>query len=341
MLYSLARTALFRLDPERAHDLALKSLAALGSGAAMLGSPPEAHESRQVMGLDFPNPVGVAAGLDKNGEYIDALAALGFGFVEIGTVTPRPQPGNPKPRIFRLVEREAIINRLGFNNHGVEKLLENVARARFRGILGINIGKNFDTPIERAADDYLACLDAVYAAASYVTVNISSPNTRNLRDLQSPERLGELLAAIMVRRDALAARHGKFKPVALKIAPDLDDEQVTAIAELALAYKVDALIATNTTVAREEIAGEPLAAETGGLSGRPVFRRSTSVLARLAKALRGRVPLIGVGGILSGADAHAKIDAGASLIQLYTGFIYRGPALVAEARKALALRATL
>jgi dihydroorotate dehydrogenase len=340
MLYSLARTALFKLDPETAHDLALKSLAALGPGARVLGSAPGTRESVSVMGLDFPNPVGLAAGLDKNGDYIDALAALGFGFLEIGTVTPRPQPGNPRPRMFRLVGHQAIINRLGFNNHGVEKLLANVARAKFRGILGINIGKNFDTPIERAADDYLACLDAVYAAASYVTINISSPNTRNLRDLQSPERLGELLAAIMARREELAARHGKAKPIAVKIAPDLDDEQVSAIAALALTHRVDALIATNTTVSREEIAGDPLATETGGLSGRPLFRRSTSVRARLHKTLKGRIPVIGVGGILSGADAHAKTDAGASLVQVYTGFIYRGPALVAEARKALARRST-
>ena len=338
MLYSLARTALFRLDPEAAHDLALKSLAALRPGMALLASPPAVSESRQVMGLEFPNPVGLAAGLDKNGEYIDGLAALGFGFLEIGTVTPRPQPGNAKPRMFRLVGHEAIINRLGFNNDGVEKLVANVARARFRGILGINIGKNFDTPIERAADDYLACLEAVYAAASFVTVNISSPNTHNLRDLQSPEHLAHLLAAVMARRDALAERHGAVKPIAVKIAPDLDDEQVAAIARLAIDNRVDALIATNTTVSREEIAGDPLSGEAGGLSGRPLFRRATSVLARLHKALKGRIPIIGVGGILSGADAHAKIDAGASLVQVYTGFIYRGPALVAEARKALAWR---
>ena len=335
MLYSLARTALFKLDPEVAHDLTLKSLARLGAGAGVLGAGSSHGESRRVMGLDFANPVGLAAGLDKNGEYIDALGALGFGFLEIGTVTPRPQPGNPKPRMFRLVDREALINRLGFNNLGVERLLENVARASWKGVLGINIGKNFDTPLERAAEDYLACLDAVYAAASYVTVNISSPNTRNLRDLQSPERLGELLAAIMGRGESLAAKHGKRKPIAVKIAPDLDDEQIDAVARLAVEHRVDALIATNTTVARDEVAGHALAAEAGGLSGRPLFARSTAVLAKLARSLDGAIPLIGVGGILSGADARAKIDAGAALVQMYTGFVYRGPALIAAARRAL------
>jgi len=335
MLYTLARKALFKLDPEVAHDVALKSLARMGAAAGVLGAGASRVEARHVMGIDFPNPLGVAAGLDKNGEYIDALGALGFGFVEIGTVTPRPQPGNPKPRLFRLVDEKALINRLGFNNLGLEQLLRNVERARWKGVLGINIGKNFDTPLERAADDYLACLDAVYAAATYVTVNISSPNTKNLRDLQSPERLGELLGAVMERGAALAARHGKRKPIAVKIAPDLDDEQVDAIARLAIEHRVDALIATNTTVARDEIAGHRLAGEAGGLSGRPLFKRSTAVLAKLARALGGQVPLIGVGGILSGADARAKIDAGASLVQLYTGFIYRGPELIAEARRAL------
>jgi dihydroorotate dehydrogenase len=335
MLYSLARTALFKLDPEVAHDVALKSLARMGAAAALLGAGESRAESRRVMGIDFPNPVGLAAGLDKNGEYIGAMGALGFGFVEIGTVTPRPQPGNPKPRLFRLVEDEAIINRLGFNNLGVERLLRNVERASWKGVLGINIGKNFDTPIERASDDYLACLEAVYAAASYVTVNISSPNTKNLRDLQSPERLGELLGAVMRRGEALAARYGQRRPIAVKIAPDLDDGQVEAIAALAIEHRVDALIATNTTVSRDDIAGRRLAMEAGGLSGRPLFRRSTAVLAKLAGALGGKIPLIGVGGILSGEDARAKIDAGASLVQVYTGFIYRGPSLIADARKAL------
>jgi len=341
MLYSLARSALFRLDPEVAHHLALKSLCALGPGAALLGAGADRKESRRVMGIDFPNPVGLAAGLDKDGEYIDGLAALGFGFLEIGTVTPRPQPGNPKPRMFRLEAHEAIINRLGFNNVGVEQLLRNVGRASFRGVLGINIGRNFDTPNERAADDYLAGLDAVYDRATYVTVNISSPNTKDLRDLQSPEALDALLGAILQRRDALAKRYpaadapARGKPLLLKIAPDLDDEQIAAIAGLAVKHGVDGLIATNTTIDRDLVKDHRHGAEAGGLSGRPVFVKSTAILRKLAAALAGRVPLIGVGGILSGEDARAKIDAGASLVQLYTGFIYRGPALIADARRAL------
>jgi dihydroorotate dehydrogenase len=335
MLYRLARAALFQLDPEAAHDLALKSLAALGPAAAILGPGAATGESRNVMGLAFPNPVGLAAGLDKNGAYIDALAALGFGFIEIGTVTPRPQPGNPKPRMFRLEEHEALINRLGFNNDGVERLLRNVERAAYRGILGINIGKNFDTPIERAAEDYIAGLDAVYDRASYVTVNISSPNTKNLRDLQSSERLDELLGAIMTRRAQLAQRYARTKPVALKVAPDLDESQVEAIATLAGKHGVDAIIATNTTVSREGVAGHRHALQTGGLSGRPLFARATEVLAAFQRRVGTRLALIGVGGILSGADARAKVDAGASLVQVYTGFIYRGPDLVAQARRAL------
>ncbi len=335
MFYSLARAALFRLDPEVAHDLALKSLSTLGPAAALLGAGADKGEERVVMGLTFPNPVGLAAGLDKNGAYVDALAALGFGFIEIGTVTPRPQPGNTKPRMFRLEEHEALINRLGFNNDGVERLLRNVERASFTGILGINIGKNFDTPNDRAADDYLACLDAVYARASYVTVNISSPNTQNLRELQSSERLDELLGALMSRRESLAARHGAMKPLLVKLAPDLDDAQVASIAALAVTHRVDGLIATNTTVARDAVAGHRHAAQLGGLSGRPLFAASTKVLAKLAFELQGRVPLIGVGGIASGADARAKIEAGANLVQVYTGFIYRGPELIAEGRRAL------
>ena len=341
MLYALARTALFRLDPEVAHDLALKSLAALGRRAGWLGAGASAGESCRVMGLDFPNPVGLAAGLDKNGEYVDALAALGFGFIEVGTVTPRPQPGNPRPRLFRLEEHEALINRLGFNNQGVERLLRNVERASFRGILGINIGKNFDTPIERAAEDYLACLDAVYGRASYVTVNISSPNTKDLRELQSGERLAELLAALMEKRAALAGRHGATKPLLVKVAPDLDEAQVESIAELAIAHRVDGIIATNTTVSREGVMGHRHGFEAGGLSGRPLMVPATRILRRFAEALHGRVPLIGVGGILSGADASAKVEAGASLVQVYTGFIYRGPALIAEARRALRAARTL
>ena len=335
MLYKLARSALFRLDPEVAHDLTLKSLSAMGPGAALLGAGADRGAPLRVMGIDFPNPVGLAAGLDKNGEHLDALGALGFGFLEIGTVTPRPQPGNPKPRMFRLEEHAAIINRLGFNNVGVEQLLRNVERAAFEGVLGINIGKNFDTPIERAADDYVACLEAVYARATYVTVNISSPNTKNLRDLQSSEALDHLLGAVMARRTALARRHGKVKPLLVKVAPDLDGAQIDAIAKLAVKHAVSGLIATNTTVSREAVKGHRHELQTGGLSGRPLFTQATDVLHRFSRALGGRIPLVGVGGILSGEDARAKIEAGASLVQLYTGFIYEGPDLIAQGRRAL------
>ncbi len=335
MLYRIARAALFQLDPETAHDVAMKTMCALGPAAALLGAGADRGESRKVMGIDFPNPVGLAAGFDKNGEYLDALHALGFGHLEAGTVTPRPQPGNPKPRLFRLVEHDAIINRMGFNNVGVERFLRNVEKSAFRGVLGINIGKNFDTPMERAADDYLLCLDAVYGRATYIAVNISSPNTKNLRDLQSKEKLDELLAAIMARRDSLAAATGAKKPLAVKIAPDLDDDQVEAIAELAVKHRLDGLIATNTTIGRRGVESHPLATQAGGLSGRPVFEPSTAVLRKLAGHLKGRVPLIGVGGIFTGADAKAKIDAGASLVQVYTGFIFRGPDVIADARRAL------
>ena len=335
MLYALARAALFRLDPETAHDFALKSLRALGPAARLLGQAPDgAGEACTVMGLAFPNRVGLAAGLDKNGEYLGALGALGFGHVEIGTVTPRPQPGNARPRLFRLEAHEALINRFGFNNVGVEQLLRNVEASGYRGVLGINIGKNAATPLERATDDYLACLDAVYARADYVTVNISSPNTKNLRDLQSKERLGELLAALRERRARLAG-DARAKALVVKIAPDLDEAQLDAVADLALEHGIDGLIATNTTLSRDGVQSHACAAEAGGLSGKPLFARSTDVLRRLSARLEGRVPLIGVGGVLSGADARAKIDAGASLVQVYTGFIYRGPELIAEARRAI------
>ena len=332
--YSLVRPALFALDPETAHELTIAALAKAGP-LASLGCGKTAGRAVEVMGLKFPNPVGLAAGLDKNGEAIDGLAALGFGFIEIGTVTPRPQPGNPKPRMFRLPEAEAIINRMGFNNHGVAALVENVKRAKYRGILGINIGKNADTPIERAADDYLACLDAVYAHASYVTVNISSPNTKNLRDLQSADALGALLAQLKQRQSELAQTHGRYVPIALKIAPDLDDEQIAAIADLLRRHRMDAVIATNTTLARDQVANLAHGQETGGLSGAPVREKSTAVIRALAGLLQEEVPIIGVGGILCGADAREKISAGAKLVQVYTGLIYRGPALVRECIQAL------
>ena len=288
------------------------------------------------MGLQFPNRVGLAAGLDKNAAHIDGLAALGFGFIECGTVTPRPQPGNPKPRLFRLPDAEALINRLGFNNDGVERFLANANRASWRGILGLNIGKNFDTPNARAAADYVACLRAVYARASYVTVNVSSPNTKGLRDLQSEEALDGLLGVLKAEQKALADRHGKYTPIAVKIAPDLTPAALDGIARLLVRRKVDGVIATNTTIARDAVKGRPGADEAGGLSGRPLRAQATAVVARLAKALDGALPIIGVGGILSGADAKEKIDAGATLVQLYTGLIYRGPDLVSECARALA-----
>jgi dihydroorotate dehydrogenase len=287
------------------------------------------------MGLTFPNPVGLAAGLDKNGAYIDALAALGFGFIEVGTVTLRPQPGNPKPRLFRVKEAQGIINRFGFNSLGVDALVENVKRSKYKGILGINIGKNFDTPNEHAVDDYLFCLRKVYAYASYVVVNISSPNTKNLRALQEKEALADLLAALKAEQARLADTHRKYVPIALKIAPDLDENQVNEIADLLLEHSMDGVIATNTTVARDSIKGLPHADEAGGLSGAPLREKSTTVIRQLAQRLQGRIPIIGVGGILSGEDALEKIAAGASLVQIYSGLVYRGTGLIAEICKTL------
>lgn len=334
-MYALIRKALFALDAESAHGIALKGLSlAHGAGLSGLLAPRVPDCPVEVMGLRFPNPVGLAAGLDKNGDHIDALAALGFGFIEIGTITPRPQPGNPRPRLFRLPEADAIINRMGFNNAGVAHLLARVRASRFRqagGILGINIGKNAVTPIEQAAEDYLYCLDQVYAEASYVTVNISSPNTKNLRELQKDEALDDLLARLKARQETLAQQHGRYVPMTLKIAPDLDDLQITAIADALRRHRMDGVIATNTTLARDGVAGLPHGDEAGGLSGRPVFAKSTDVLRKLATALAGEVPIIGVGGICTGQDAAAKIAAGAQLVQVYSGFIYRGPPLIAEA----------
>ena len=335
-MYSLARPFLFCLDAEKAHDLGLAALeAAYRTGLNPLLASRPAPLPTRVFGIDFPNPVGLAAGLDKNAAHIDALAALGFGFIEVGTVTPRPQPGNPKPRMFRLPEHEAVINRLGFNNGGVDALLRNVEKAKFSGVLGINIGKNKDTPNERAVDDYLHCLDRVYARASYVTVNISSPNTQGLRDLQEEEALKRFLGRLRERQELLAAEHGKRTPMLLKIAPDLREEEMDAIAEVVLAAGMDGLICTNTTVARDAVVGDRHAGEAGGLSGRPVFTRSTAVLRGMAQRLGGKLPLVGVGGILDGSDAVAKIAAGAILVQCYTGLVYRGPALVGACVEAL------
>jgi len=345
MIYPLLRKFFFALDAETAHGVGMAGIDfAKATGIACLLARPVAPDPVTVMGLEFPNPVGLAAGLDKNGEHVDALAAQGFGFIEIGTVTPRAQPGNPKPRLFRIPEKQAIINRMGFNNDGVEKLLSNIAGARFAregGVLGINIGKNFDTPIEKAADDYLLCLERVYTAASYVAVNISSPNTKNLRELQRDDALDALLGSLKAAQARLADRHGRYVPLALKVAPDLEDAQIQAIAALLRQHRMDGVIATNTTLSRAGVEGMPNAEQAGGLSGAPVLALSTAVICKLAAALGGEVPIVGVGGIMNGDDAAAKIAAGASLVQFYTGFIYRGPELVAEAAAAIAKQRTL
>ncbi|MBS0568309.1 MAG: quinone-dependent dihydroorotate dehydrogenase [Proteobacteria bacterium] len=335
-MYALARPFLFCLDAERAHDLALASIeAAYRTGLnPLLALKPESLPTR-VLGIDFANPVGLAAGLDKNGAYVDALAALGFGFIEVGTTTPRAQAGNPKPRMFRLPEYEAVINRLGFNNGGVDALVRNVERAKFDGVLGINIGKNKDTPNERAVDDYLHCLERVYARASYITVNISSPNTQGLRDLQEEETLKRFIGTLRERQEQLAARHGARKPMLLKIAPDLSDGELDGIAGVLLATKIDGLICTNTTIARDAVAGARFADEAGGLSGKPLRNRATAVLHGMAQRLGGKVPLVGVGGITRGADAAEKFAAGASLVQFYSGLVFRGPALIGECVEAL------
>lgn len=336
-MYDLARKALFCLDAETSHELTLDLLGAgerLGLIRPFINTIP--NNPVEVMGLTFPNPVGMAAGLDKNGDCFNALGQLGFGFVEIGTITPRPQPGNPKPRLFRLPEHQGIINRMGFNNKGVEHLVARVKRRRFDGILGINIGKNFDTPVERAADDYRLCMQAVYEHADYITVNISSPNTPGLRDLQFGESLKSLLSEVKSEQLLLQQQHGRYVPVAVKIAPDMDDVAVQQVAEVLLNSGLDGVIATNTTISREGVESSTHANETGGLSGAPVRDKSTVVIARLAEALDGKLPIIGVGGILDGEDAVEKIEAGASLVQIYSGFIYRGPELVREAAEAIA-----
>ena len=340
MLYSLIRKFFFALDAETAHGIGMGGVSLLNAtGLAGLLAKPVAPCPVDVMGLRFPNPVGLAAGLDKNGDHIDGLAALGFGFIEIGTITPLPQPGNPRPRLFRIPDALGIVNRMGFNNAGVDRLLENVRAAEFPkrgGILGINIGKNAATPMERAVDDYLLGLEKVYSAASYVAVNISSPNTKNLRELQKDEALDDLLARLKARQAELADRHGRYVPMALKIAPDLDTAQIAAIADALRRHRIDGVIATNTTLSRAGVEGMPNAEEAGGLSGAPVFRKSTDVLRQLSGALRGEVPIIGVGGIMSGADTAEKVRAGASLVQFYSGFIYRGPELVGEVAETLA-----
>ena len=345
--YGLTRPFLFSLDPETAHEHTI-ALLARGAGTPLQWAwcNPRVSDPVTLAGLHLPNRVGLAAGLDKNARAIDGLAAMGFGFVEVGTVTPLAQPGNPKPRMFRLPARQALINRMGFNNEGLQAFVANVKNSRFNStsrnldagqhlILGLNIGKNATTPIERATDDYLAGLAGVYPWADYVTVNISSPNTKNLRELQSDAALHALLAALKSRQGELAAEHGKRVPLFLKIAPDLDESQVQAIADALRQHAIEGVIATNTTLARDAVQGLPHAGEAGGLSGAPVREASNRVIRQLRAALGKDFPIIGVGGILSGADAVAKIEAGADAVQIYTGLIYKGPALVHEVAQAL------
>lgn len=335
-LYPLLRPALFALDAETAHLATLKLLNfAHQTGLEKLVAAPNIEKPVTVMGLTFKNPLGLAAGLDKNGDHIDSLASLGFGFIEIGTVTPRPQPGNPKPRLFRLPEHQAIINRMGFNNKGVDHLLEQVKNAHYQGVLGINIGKNFDTPIENATEDYLIGLRKSYALASYVTINISSPNTKNLRQLQQGDEIKNLLSALKNEQLLLEKQHGNYVPVVVKIAPDLSDDEISHIANLLLEFGMDGVIATNTTLDRSLIQNHPLAVEAGGLSGAPVKEKSTYVVKKLAEVFNGKLPIIAAGGVLTAEDAQEKLAAGASLVQIYSGFIYKGPQLISDILESL------
>jgi dihydroorotate dehydrogenase len=335
--YSLIRPLLFALEPERAHRLTFSVLDRLAKTSLVDHlTGPRCVQPFEMMGIRFANRVGLAAGLDKNGDHIDALGALGFGFLEIGTVTPRPQAGNAKPRIFRIVRREALINRLGFNNNGLDAMIANLERSSYRGVLGINIGKNGTTPQERALDDYRECLVRVYPHASYVTINVSSPNTRDLRKLQEGDELDHLLGGLAETREKLIATHGRRIPLALKIAPDLEPLQIERICKALIAHGMDAVIATNTTVSRDAIAGETNAGQTGGLSGSPVFEMSNRIIRALREHLPAAFPIIGAGGVLSARDARTKIESGADLIQIYTGLIYRGPALIGECACALA-----
>lgn len=333
--YGLVRKVMFKMSGETSHELGLDMLGAAERLSLLSYMAPTIPDCPvEVMGITYPNPVGLAAGLDKNGDYIDAFARLGFGSIEIGTITPRPQPGNPKPRLFRLADKQAIINRMGFNNKGVDHLVEQVKKAKFKGVLGINIGKNFDTPVEKAVDDYLICLNKVYEYATYITVNISSPNTPGLRDLQFGDTLDELLAPIKARQLELAEKFG-YKPVLVKIAPDMDEENVRLVAETLIKNNIDGVIATNTTLSREGVEGHKFGAEAGGLSGAPLEDSATETVAALEAALDGKLPVIGVGGILDGAGAVEKIEAGAQLVQIYSGFIFRGPELIRESVDAI------
>ncbi|WHR51983.1 quinone-dependent dihydroorotate dehydrogenase [Vibrio furnissii] len=336
MLYRLARAGFFQLDAEKAHELAIQNFKRFtGTPLDLFYRQHLPNRPVECMGLTFKNPVGLAAGLDKNGECIDAFGAMGFGFVEVGTVTPRPQPGNDKPRLFRLIPAEGIINRMGFNNEGVDHLVENVKKANYDGIIGINIGKNKDTPIEKGADDYLICMDKVYPYAGYIAVNISSPNTPGLRTLQYGDALDELLAALKERQSELTEKHGKYVPLALKIAPDLSDDEIKQICQSLLKNKIDGVIATNTTLDRSLVEGMKNATEAGGLSGRPLQSRSTEVIKCLYQELGDDIPIIGVGGIDSYVAAKEKLMAGAKLVQVYSGFIFQGPKLVSDIVKNL------
>ena len=329
MFYPAIRKILFQFDAETIHELTIKGLKSTGkSPLNRLYKQQVQNKPVTVMGINFPNPVGLAAGLDKNGECINAFSAMGFGFVEVGTVTPRPQPGNDKPRIFRLPTANAVINRMGFNNKGVDYLVSQVHAANFNGVLGINIGKNKDTPEENAKDDYLHCMRKVYDLASYITVNISSPNTPGLRSLQYGDALNELLSALKAEQGILTEKYGKYVPLAVKIAPDLSSDEVKSIAKSLIDNGIDGVIATNTTLSREGVEGLEFGDEQGGLSGQPVKDKSTQVIKLLSEALDNKLPIIGVGGIASSDDANEKLQAGASLIQVYTGFIYQGPPLV-------------
>lgn len=336
-MYQHLRKAMFALDPERSHHLSIDAIGAaerLGLMSLFASQIPD--DPVELMGLTLPNPVGLAAGLDKNAQAFNGLGALGFGFVEVGTVTPRPQPGNPQPRLFRLPEAEAIINRMGFNNEGVDYLLERVKRRRYSGVLGINVGKNFDTPVEKAADDYCLCMEKVYAHADYITANVSSPNTKGLRDLQFGDSLSKLLEALKEKQRALASEHDRYVPLAVKIAPDMDGEAIEHVAKALRDHEIDGVIATNTTIDKSSVEHLEFGKEEGGLSGRPLTERSTEVIRQLSSALDGEIPIIGVGGIFDGETAADKIRAGATAVQIYSGFIYRGPAVIREAAAAIA-----
>lgn len=334
-MYPLIRPLLFSLNPEAAHSVSMASL----ETASKLGLSkllyPSVEKPVELMGLKFSNRVGLAAGLDKNGDHIDALGSLGFGFIEIGTITPRPQPGNPKPRLFRLPEARAVINRMGFNNQGVEHLVRGALASRYEGILGINIGKNFDTPLENATEDYLACVQLAHEAADYLTVNISSPNTPGLRELQRTDELAELCRTLVAEVRTLNEETDSAVPLLVKIAPDLDSDQIRHIADTLVSNGIDGVIATNTTLEREAVAGMQYGDEQGGLSGAPVREQSTAVIRQLREHLKGEIPIIGVGGIETAEHAQEKIDAGADLVQIYTGFIYRGPAMISEIARAI------